>query len=145
MKKCLTTPINCLCLLVFCVIAGAVMSCGCTDHGGGNNTITIDPINGSIVDFKQQISGSISAPLAGDESIVIIVIPASDGSYWVQDPVVISDKVWSGMAQFGKTDSTDSGAKFVIYAVITKEKLQPGEIKKMPASKVSAFIRAERK
>lgn len=94
-------------------------------------TISV-PVQGSLVDQRQDISGSVSDPAA---NVFVVVHPVTVSEFWIQPPVTVRNSgEWKVKAHFGR-QGMDQGAEFEIRAFANPSaQLQEGKYSTWPAA-----------
>jgi hypothetical protein len=90
-----------------------------------------DPKNGTGVEHRQEIKGTVSDPNA---DVRVVIHPVETPDFWVQDPVTVKDDgSWKVIAYFGEAKPEHAGKPFEVRAFANpSENLSAGKTARWP-------------
>ena len=96
---------------------------------GDMNFIEIDkPQDGEEVSWMYTVEGNSSATEVSGLNVYVLVWPnEAFGPWWVQETETCPDGSWESHAYFGRGPKEDVGTTYSVIAIVTDEKLRPGQ------------------
>lgn len=76
--------------------------------------------DGSVVGYRETIEGAAVDLVPGSEAW-IVVYPVQEAAYWPQCRVPIRQGKFKASAQFGRSETKDSGEKFILLLLMTSQ------------------------